>query len=130
MNFLLGMMARWSRRSVYDTHHYFQLPQHAHPNYVSSLADQQDSHYVNSIKTRFTINEIITIMTSQQYTLLKRSNNELHFSVSVGRHNFIDDVKFRLSGSTLHIISSSRVGYSDMGENRKRVDNLRFLLET
>lgn len=40
---------------------------------------------------------------------------------------FIDDVEFRLDASAkvIHVRSSSRMGYSDLGVNRMRVEQLR-----
>jgi len=40
---------------------------------------------------------------------------------------FVDDVEFRLDGAVgvIHVRSASRIGYSDLGANRKRVDELR-----
>jgi uncharacterized protein (DUF1499 family) len=40
---------------------------------------------------------------------------------------FVDDVEFRLVGAenVIHVRSASRVGYSDLGVNRKRVERLR-----
>jgi len=41
--------------------------------------------------------------------------------------HFVDDVEFRLDAANrlIHVRSASRVGYSDMGVNRKRVEALR-----
>lgn len=41
---------------------------------------------------------------------------------------FVDDLELRVEGNTLLVRSESRVGYSDFGVNRKRVDMLRELL--
>jgi uncharacterized protein (DUF1499 family) len=40
---------------------------------------------------------------------------------------FVDDVEFRMNvqNGIIHVRSASRVGYSDMGMNRKRVEQLR-----
>jgi len=38
---------------------------------------------------------------------------------------FTDDVEFRLAGDAVHVRSASRVGHSDMGANRDRVQALR-----
>ncbi|WP_421864837.1 DUF1499 domain-containing protein [Motiliproteus sp.] len=45
-------------------------------------------------------------------------------------YGFIDDVELRLDGENglMHIRSGSRVGYSDLGANRRRVESLRRLL--
>lgn len=40
---------------------------------------------------------------------------------------FVDDVEFRLDAekSVIHVRSASRVGYSDLGTNRRRVERIR-----
>jgi uncharacterized protein (DUF1499 family) len=47
------------------------------------------------------------------------------FSTKVFR--FVDDLEFRLAAEekTIHVRSASRVGYSDLGLNRKRMEELR-----
>jgi uncharacterized protein (DUF1499 family) len=42
---------------------------------------------------------------------------------------FVDDVEFRMvsSDGMIHVRSGSRVGYSDLGVNRKRVEKLRTI---
>jgi uncharacterized protein (DUF1499 family) len=49
------------------------------------------------------------------------------FSSKVMR--FVDDVEFRKGEMQVHVRSSSRVGYGDMGVNRKRVEELRAMVE-
>ena len=41
---------------------------------------------------------------------------------------FVDDVEFRKGDTQVHVRSASRVGHSDMGANRKRVEALRAAL--
>jgi len=42
---------------------------------------------------------------------------------------FVDDVEFRMVSAhgTIHVRSGSRIGYSDLGVNRRRVEKLRTL---
>jgi uncharacterized protein (DUF1499 family) len=41
---------------------------------------------------------------------------------------YVDDVEFRRDGDLWHVRSASRVGHSDMGANRKRIDAVRAAL--
>jgi len=41
---------------------------------------------------------------------------------------FVDDMQFRRASDVVHVRSASRVGYSDAGANRARVDALRAAL--
>ena len=45
-----------------------------------------------------------------------------------GIFKFVDDVEVRLDGDKVQIRSASRVGYSDRGVNRARVENIRAAL--
>ena len=42
---------------------------------------------------------------------------------------FVDDVEFQVDGSTIHVRSASRLGYSDLGVNRKRIEEIRAAFE-
>jgi uncharacterized protein (DUF1499 family) len=52
----------------------------------------------------------------------------LHATFTSRVFRFVDDLELRRDGDTLHWRSASRVGYSDLGANRKRVEALRRLL--
>ena len=54
--------------------------------------------------------------------------NYLHATYTSRLLRFVDDVELRMDGAQLHIRSSSRVGYSDLGANRQRVEDLRARL--
>ncbi|MEM8861821.1 MAG: DUF1499 domain-containing protein [Chloroflexota bacterium] len=41
---------------------------------------------------------------------------------------FVDDVEFFAESDVVHVRSASRLGYSDMGVNRKRVESIRRLM--
>jgi uncharacterized protein (DUF1499 family) len=43
---------------------------------------------------------------------------------------FVDDLELRADGDRLQVRSASRVGYSDLGVNRKRVEEMRSRLGT
>jgi len=46
-----------------------------------------------------------------------------------GIYKFVDDVEARLDGENVQIRSASRVGYSDRGVNRARVEDIRTALD-
>ena len=41
---------------------------------------------------------------------------------------FVDDVEFHARDGVIHVRSASRLGYSDLGVNRKRIEDLRARL--
>jgi len=53
-------------------------------------------------------------------------DNYLHATFSSPIFHFVDDVEFRLDSDSrlIHMRSASRVGHSDCGLNRKRLDRL------
>ena len=51
----------------------------------------------------------------------------IHAEFTSAFFRFVDDAEFLLDDGTrtIHVRSASRVGYSDLGANRKRVENIR-----
>ena len=62
--------------------------------------------------------------------VVTQSNGYLHATFTSRIFRFVDDVEFRLADDRLHWRSASRVGYSDLGANRARIENLRVLILT
>lgn len=62
--------------------------------------------------------------------LVSESSNYLHYTFTTPLWGFIDDVEFRLDASNqwFHVRSASRIGYSDLGTNRKRIEMIRSRL--
>lgn len=58
----------------------------------------------------------------------KDDSGYLSAEFSSSLFKFVDDVEMRLDGEQLHVRSSSRVGYSDRGVNRARIDAFRAAL--
>lgn len=65
-------------------------------------------------------------------TVVTRSDDYLHAEFSTPTLGFVDDVECLLAGddSRIDVRSCSRLGYSDLGVNRKRVETLRRKLDT
>jgi uncharacterized protein (DUF1499 family) len=61
----------------------------------------------------------------------KEENGYLWATFTTKLFRFVDDVELRINAKNgvIHIRSASRVGYSDMGANRKRIENLRDKLQ-
>lgn len=106
------------------------------PNCVSSMARVSDSHHVDGI--RFEPGNADVVWTQLTGAIVELGG-------SLGRNappylaatftsevfGFVDDVECLISNEsgTIHIRSASRVGYSDLDVNRKRVEAIRNLLE-
>ena len=62
--------------------------------------------------------------------LISESDNYLRFEFRSFLFRFVDDVEFHLDQTTktIQIRSASRVGHSDFGVNRRRVEAIRALL--
>ncbi|MGR8919898.1 MAG: DUF1499 domain-containing protein [Gammaproteobacteria bacterium] len=56
------------------------------------------------------------------------SGDYLHARFTSRIFRYVDDVEIRRAGDRLHLRSASRVGYSDLGANRRRVDAIRAQL--
>lgn len=62
--------------------------------------------------------------------LIAEQENYLRFEFRSLIFRFVDDVEFHLDDATktIHVRSASRVGHSDLGVNRRRVEAIRALL--
>ena len=67
------------------------------------------------------------VLSGKRVTLIKDTGKYLHFEVRSLVFQFTDDVEFLLqeSDKLIHVRSASRVGHSDFGVNRKRVEQIR-----
>ncbi|MFM8468927.1 MAG: DUF1499 domain-containing protein [Limisphaerales bacterium] len=59
--------------------------------------------------------------------LITDKENYLHFEFRSLVFRFVDDVEFHLDATTntIHVRSASRVGHSDLGVNRRRIEAIR-----
>lgn len=57
--------------------------------------------------------------------IVTREAGYLHVEFVTPLMRYVDDVEFRLAGQQIHVRSASRVGRSDLGANRARVEKLR-----
>lgn len=64
-------------------------------------------------------------------TVIRQTPEYLHAAFRTRVWGFIDDVEWLADpgAGVIHVRSASRVGYSDLGTNRRRIENLRRAVE-
>lgn len=112
------------------------LPCPPSPNCVSSQANPHDkTHYLPPIKfsgdpgqAKKTLLEMIHALPNS--TLVKDETNYLRVEFRTRIFGFTDDVEFLIDpdAGLIHFRSASRVGHSDLGVNRKRMEYIRSVL--
>lgn len=71
---------------------------------------------------------LLTILASQKRTVIvEQTDDYLHLECKSMLFRFVDDVEFYFPKDeyVIHVRSASRTGYSDLGVNRKRMEQLR-----
>jgi uncharacterized protein (DUF1499 family) len=101
------------------------------PNCVSSQADPADTaHYIAPIgfvgdpatamkKLRDVIDD------NPRVEVIEARPDYLYAEYSTPFMGYVDDVEFYCDGKAIQVRSASRLGYSDLGVNRKRVEAIR-----
>ncbi|QDV22061.1 DUF1499 domain-containing protein [Aureliella helgolandensis] len=100
------------------------------PNCVSSQATRAEQampplHFSGDHPQA--LEAVVTLLSSMpRVKLVERQANSLHFTFTSLVLRFVDDVEFAIAPDTqlLHFRSASRLGYSDLGANRKRMTML------
>jgi uncharacterized protein (DUF1499 family) len=101
------------------------------PNCVSSIAKDQDRYvapYAYACDRRRAIEALVRVLSEEpRTTIVEKREDYLHVEFRSRIFRFVDDVEFYfpVDQPRVHVRSASRVGYSDMGVNRKRVETLR-----
>jgi uncharacterized protein (DUF1499 family) len=108
------------------------------PNCVNSQAQTNDiEHAIPPIQlsgdiptTIAKLKQVISSMT--RTTIVKETNNYLYVEFASKLMGFVDDVEFYLDdgSKTIQVRSASRLGESDLGVNRQRIEEIRTLLAT
>ncbi|MCE9535948.1 MAG: DUF1499 domain-containing protein, partial [Nitrospirae bacterium] len=104
------------------------------PNCVSTQA-QDVGHAIASIRYRKSraeakegLKEVIGSLPRTK--LVEEDDSYLHYEFTSLLLRFVDDVEFLFDDETktIHFRSASRTGYSDLGANRRRMEQIRVLL--
>ena len=102
------------------------------PNCISTQGDPADTeHYMAPIKYEGTKEEamqkIVDVVNSMERTkIITREDNYLYTTFTSKIMKYVDDVEFYLDDNAklIHFRSASRVGYSDLGVNRARMEEI------
>ena len=101
------------------------------PNCVSSF-ETDPSHYVEPLHYQGSAadarQKLLSILNStKRVKVVTSEENYIHAEFTSLVFRFVDDVEFYLDEKdpVIHVRSASRVGYSDLGANRKRMEAIR-----
>ena len=103
----------------------------ASPNCVSSQGADQE-HGIEPLRYTCPPQEALerskrAISGMKRARVITESGGYLHAEFTSALFRFVDDVEFSLDehASVIHVRSASRLGYSDLGVNRKRIEDIR-----
>ena len=105
------------------------------PNCVSTQAQDKDHaiapfrYHKSRAEAKEALKEVIRSLLRTK--LVEEDESYLHYEFTSLLLRFVDDVEFLFDDETktIHFRSASRTGYGDMGVNRKRMEQVRALVE-
>jgi uncharacterized protein (DUF1499 family) len=99
------------------------------PNCVSSQANPSDEeHYIAPIHgTMEAVRRAVQAM--PRTTIVSQRENYLYAEFRTKLLRYVDDVELFFDGRVVQVRSCSRLGRRDFGVNRRRVEELRRLIE-
>jgi uncharacterized protein (DUF1499 family) len=110
-------------------------PVPATPNAVSSQATKGDDHFIEPLTYRGRPDAAIAALEGivaalPRTRIVVRSDDYLHAECASALLGFVDDLEFHApaDGGVVHVRSASRLGHSDLGVNRRRVEDIRARL--
>lgn len=98
------------------------------PNCVSSY-ETDETHSIDPLNA--SVDEIEQILIGlDEANIVSSEANYLYAEFTTPIMGFVDDVEFLQDrgGGLTHVRSASRLGYSDLGANRDRIERIRALL--
>lgn len=103
------------------------------PNCVSSVADEKEDQYP---VIRFTGTQeqakakLLSVLNEYpRCTITQDKDNYLRTEFTTAVFRFTDDAEFLILDGKIQVRSASRVGYSDFGKNRSRMDDIKEAFE-
>jgi len=104
------------------------------PNCVSSFAEDSE-HQISPLRFVSTPEKLIRNLTTilqktKTARIITAGDHYIYAEFTSKVFRFVDDVEFLLDPQTqtLHFRSASRIGHSDLGVNRKRIESLKSAL--
>ena len=100
------------------------------PNCVSSL-NQEDRFHIEPLRydnLETATNKLLKVLKSfKRVRIIATDDCYIHAEFTSLVFRFVDDVEFYFDTreSIIHLKSASRIGYSDFGANRKRIEAIR-----
>lgn len=97
------------------------------PNCVNSFSDTLE-HNITPLSHAGALEweKLIHVLTQQTNSkIITNKPNYIHATFTSKLMGFVDDVEFYQKNNTIHVRSASRLGYSDLGANRDRIEHLR-----
>ncbi|NEQ97891.1 MAG: DUF1499 domain-containing protein [Cyanothece sp. SIO2G6] len=106
------------------------------PNCVCSQSPQTDDiHYILPIILKTSAAEAIAdlkrvIESMDRTKIISETNTYIYAEFTSALMGYVDDVEFYIdvANRVIHVRSASRLGQSDLGVNRKRIESIRSAL--
>jgi uncharacterized protein (DUF1499 family) len=85
-------------------------------------------YHVNRNKAREILQKVLTVV--PRTSVIEETDNYIHATSTSRIFKFVDDVEFYFPNdeNVIHLRSASRIGESDLGVNRRRVEQIRLAL--
>lgn len=107
------------------------------PNCVSTQASASDERHAiapyryrkSRVEAKEALKEVIGNLPRTK--LVEEDHSYLHYEFTSQLLRFVDDVEFAFDDETktVHFRSASRTGYGDFGVNRRRMEEIRSLID-
>ena len=100
------------------------------PNCVSSF-ESDETHGIQALAA--SLEEVERVLLSfDDANIVSSNGNYLYAEFTTPIMGYVDDVEFLLDreNGVTHVRSASRLGYSDLGANRKRIERIRSELSS
>jgi uncharacterized protein (DUF1499 family) len=98
------------------------------PNCVSSFESDEEHSIAALDATLAQIQQVVLAL--DEANIVEQSSNYMYVEFTSRLMGYVDDVEFLYdsTGNQTHVRSASRLGYSDLGANRKRIEAIRAQL--